>query len=99
MLEEKLENTQRDDTAQKIRQKIQEIEDDQIPRHRDTITINLVKNKRPPMNLVDDLDFKLNQDTGRIVPVFKYDPDEEPPLPPEPTFFTGRSARELLGDS
>ena len=99
MLEEKLENTQRDDTAQKIRQKIQEIEDDQIPRHRDTITINLVKNKRPPMNLVDDLDFKLNQETGRIVPVFRNDPDEEPPIPPEPTFFTGRSARELLGES
>ena len=99
MLEEKLENTQRDDTAQKIRQKIQEIEDDQIPRHRDTITINLVKNKRPPMNLVDDLDFKLNQETGRIIPIHKYDPDEEPPLPAEPTFFTGRSARELLGDS
>jgi hypothetical protein len=51
------------------------------------------------MNLVDDLDFKLNQETGRIVPVFRNDPDEEPPIPPEPTFFTGRSARELLGES
>lgn len=96
MLEEKLETTQRDDTAQKIRQKIQEIQDDLIPRHRDTITINLVKNKRPPMNLVDDLDFKLNQETGRIVPVFKYDPDEEPPMPVGETFTTGKSARELL---
>jgi hypothetical protein len=51
------------------------------------------------MNLVDDLDFKLNQETGRIVPIFKYDPDEEPALPIEETFTTGKSARELLGGS
>jgi len=37
--------------------------------HEHTITINLVKNKRPPMKLVDDLDFELNQRTGAISPL------------------------------
>jgi replicative DNA helicase len=31
-----------------------------------TLTVNLVKNKRPGGSLVDDVDFELEQDTGRI---------------------------------
>jgi KaiC/GvpD/RAD55 family RecA-like ATPase len=95
-LEEKLDNTQREDTARKIRERIHEIEEDLIPRHKDTITINLVKNKRPPMKLVDDIDFKLNGETGRIMPIYKYDPDEEPDMPLPETFTTAKTAREML---
>ena len=40
-----------------------------LARHQDTITFNLVKNKRPPSRLVDDTDFRLDADTGRIAPV------------------------------
>lgn len=35
-------------------------------RHRNTITFSLLKNKRPPSRLVEDTDFLLDADTGRI---------------------------------
>ena len=38
----------------------------ELERHQNTLTINLVKNKRPPGHLVDDVDFTLDQHTGRI---------------------------------
>lgn len=100
VLEDKLENTQRDDTAKKIRDKIYEIEHHLIPRHEDTITINLVKNKRPPMTLVDDLDFKLVKETGRLVDIYKHEPDDEPPLPLPPTYHEqgGKTAAQLLAE-
>lgn len=100
VLEEKLENTQREDTAKRIREKIYEIEHDLIPRHEDTITVNLVKNKRPPMTLVDDLDYKLIRETGRLVDIYKDDPDEEPDMP-LPAMFDeqhGKTAAQLLAE-
>lgn len=36
--------------------------------HLDTLTVNLVKNKRPPGRLVDDVDFTLEMNTGRLLP-------------------------------
>ena len=33
----------------------------------DTVTVALVKNKRPPSRLVDDMDFRIDTDTGRLV--------------------------------
>jgi hypothetical protein len=36
--------------------------------HLDTLTVNLVKNKRPPGRLVDDTDFTLEMNTGRLLP-------------------------------
>lgn len=41
----------------------------ELARHQHTVTFNLVKNKRPPSRLVDDTDFALDADTGRIRPV------------------------------
>lgn len=40
-----------------------------LRRHADTITISLVKNKRPPSHLVDDIDFRLDKATGRVTPL------------------------------
>lgn len=37
-------------------------------RHTHTVTFSLVKNKRPPSRLVDDTDFILDPDTGRVAP-------------------------------
>lgn len=34
--------------------------------HRNTVTLNLVKNKRPPCKLVDDVDFVLDESTGGL---------------------------------
>jgi KaiC/GvpD/RAD55 family RecA-like ATPase len=98
-LEERLEHPGLSDKAySKLIERIHYIQDDQIPRHRDTITISLVKNKRPPMTLVSDIDFRLDKDTGRLLPLrFEGDdPDDEPPLPLEETYSSGGSARELL---
>lgn len=40
----------------------------ELSKHLDSITFNVVKNKRPPSRLVDDTDFHLDRDTGRITP-------------------------------
>lgn len=40
-----------------------------LDQHRHTITVNLVKNKRPPARLVDDLDWYIDPDTGMIRPL------------------------------
>jgi len=34
--------------------------------HAHTLTLNLVKNKRPAGNLLDDIDFEIEQGTGRL---------------------------------
>jgi replicative DNA helicase len=100
LLEERLDSVNLSDKAYgKIMDRIRFIQDDQIPRHRDTITVSLVKNKRPPMTLVDDIDFKLDRETGRLLPL-RFDgddPDDEPPLPLPETYVSGGSARDLLG--
>ena len=42
---------------------------DQLRRHRHSVTFNLVKNKRPPSRLVDDVDFKIDPETGRVTAI------------------------------
>ena len=94
VLEEKLENTQNPTMADKLMDKIVDIKEDLIPRHRNTITVNLVKNKRPPMLKVDEIDFHLQQDTGRLVRIYKDAPEDEPPIP----FSKSLTAKELLAE-
>lgn len=48
--------------------RIQELEHDLLV-HEYTITLNLVKNKRPGGGTVDEIDFELEIETGRIVPM------------------------------
>lgn len=43
----------------------------ELKAHRDTVTFNLLKNKRPPGGLVDEADFKLDAETGRISTIEK----------------------------
>jgi len=43
-----------------------------LPRDEDTITVSLVKNKRPPCELLDDQDFKIDTRTGRMIAVEEY---------------------------
>lgn len=40
-----------------------------LERHHHTVTLSLAKNKRPPARLVADMDFHLDEDTGRITPL------------------------------
>lgn len=55
-----------------LRDRLLEAEHD-LRLHEHTITFNLVKCKRPPSRLVDDLDFTLDADTGRIKPFYVAD--------------------------
>lgn len=50
-------------------EKLREEAEHEMIRHWNTITLSLIKNKRPPGKLVDDLDFHLDQNTGRIKPI------------------------------
>lgn len=49
----------------------------ELRKHENTITVNLVKNKRPPARLVDDLDWHIDPLTGMIKPL-----DGDHPLSP-----------------
>lgn len=44
--------------------------------HRATVTVSLVKNKRPPGSLVDEIDFALDTSTGKLLTHAPYRPQE-----------------------
>lgn len=67
MLEEKVANSSNQKAIEDAQHKIHQITTIDLPRDLDTVTVSLVKNKRPPCNLVDDLDYKIEQDTGRVI--------------------------------
>jgi len=78
---------------QRLEQRLMEIKYDLMPRHVDTITLSLLKNKRPPGRLLDDMDFRLDPDIGRITPLG----DGEPPMPtPDQWIEGGGSATDFL---
>ena len=65
--QERLAAATQEATIARLEQLIQEAEYE-MERHRNTVTFNLPKNKRPPCRLVDDTDFILDPDTGRVRP-------------------------------
>lgn len=65
-LEEKIANTTNPSQEQLYRSKMQELIEVYLPRDEHTITVSLVKNKRPPCDLVDDVDFRIDTNTGRM---------------------------------
>jgi KaiC/GvpD/RAD55 family RecA-like ATPase len=95
-LEQKLENTSNPKMAEIYADRIHEIRHDLIPRHVDTITVNLIKNKRPPSGLVPDIDFRLDSETGRMIQIDKDDPGDEPDKPLPLPYTSGNSASALL---
>lgn len=66
MLEEKIANSTNPTSIQNYESKIREINEVLIPRDKDTITVSLVKNKRPPCDLIDDMDYVIDAATGRL---------------------------------
>jgi archaellum biogenesis ATPase FlaH len=64
-LQEKLDGASNPTSIDRYEQQIAEAEYD-LRRHQNTITFSLVKNKRPPSRLVDDTDFILDPETGRV---------------------------------
>lgn len=66
-LEAKLRDLRTKRPTQQVVDEISEAEYD-LQRHQNTITFNLVKNKRPPSRLVGETDYMLERDTGRVRP-------------------------------
>jgi KaiC/GvpD/RAD55 family RecA-like ATPase len=66
VLEEKIANASNPTSIQQYQQRKDEIEKIYLPRDKDTLTVSVVKNKRPPCDLVDDVDYLIDQETGRI---------------------------------
>lgn len=91
-LEYKLANSSNPQAQQRYTDQIAEIISVEIPRHMDTVSVGLVKNKRPPMTLVDEIDFTIDKDTGRL---FYTGKSESIPIQNDLN-IKGHSARELL---
>lgn len=67
VLEEKIAQAVNPTSIESYRRRKEEIEKIDLPRDADTLTVSLVKNKRPPCDLVDDLDRMIDQETGRLI--------------------------------
>lgn len=66
VLDDKIANASNPKSIEEYQRRKNEILNVDLPRDKDTITISLVKNKRPPCDLVDDLDYLIDSDTGRV---------------------------------
>jgi KaiC/GvpD/RAD55 family RecA-like ATPase len=68
-LEERMQNTINEKMLANYEAKYRQIVDYDLPNAQDTVTISLVKNKRPPCDLVDDVDFLLDRSSARLIPI------------------------------
>lgn len=66
VLEEKIANATNPKAIEEYKSRIRQIETVDLPRDMDTVTVSLVKNKRPPCDLVDDIDYRIDLGTGRV---------------------------------
>lgn len=66
--EERLARASQGSTIESARERIESLQRE-LRIHEYTITVSLVKNKRPGGGLVDDIDFELETGTGRLLPL------------------------------
>lgn len=66
LLEEKIANSTNPNSIAAYESKMAEIKNYMLPRDENTATINLVKNKRPPCDLVEDVDMLIDPANGRL---------------------------------
>lgn len=66
VLDEKIAQASNPNSIQQYQDRKRQIEQVDLPRDKDTLTVSVVKNKRPPCDLVDDVDYMIDQETGRI---------------------------------
>lgn len=66
ILDEKIASSVNQKSIEEYHSRKREIETIDLPRDMDTLTVSVVKNKRPPCDLVDDLDYHIDLETGRI---------------------------------
>ena len=77
-LEEKMQSTVNDKMLATYEAKFRQIQEYDLPAASNTVTLSLVKNKRPPCDLIDDVDFLLDRNTGRLI--LDRSPDTQIPL-------------------
>lgn len=65
-LEDKIANASNPSAIEQYESRIRELREVEIPRDENTITVSLVKNKRPPCELIDDQDYLIDADTGKL---------------------------------
>jgi KaiC/GvpD/RAD55 family RecA-like ATPase len=65
-LEEKMQSTVNEKLLAQYESKYRDIMDYEMPKAANTVTVSLVKNKRPPCDLIDDIDYTLDSQTGRL---------------------------------
>lgn len=65
-LEERIANASNPSAIEQMQNKIEELKRIHIPKDENTVTVSLVKNKRPPCELVDDEDFLIDPNTGKL---------------------------------
>lgn len=74
-LEEKMQGTVNGTLLANYEAKYNEIKNILLPSSENTVTVSLVKNKRPPCKLIDDIDFLLDPVTGKLVREKREDDD------------------------
>lgn len=94
-LEHKIANSSNMKAIQQWEERMREIVLYHIPEHQNTISLALVKNKRPPMGKTGELDYTIVPDTGRIEPI-PTDFEEEEHAVVEQLGFG--SARDILAN-
>ena len=65
-LEYKIANSSNPTYIAKWEDQIRSIVQVEIPAHENTVSVALVKNKRPPMRLIKEMDFQIDEHTGRL---------------------------------
>lgn len=66
MLEDKIANASNPTAIEGYHARIKQLKEIEIPKDENTVTISLNKNKRPPCELVEDEDYLIDQDTGKL---------------------------------
>lgn len=94
-LEYKISNSSNKSYIEKWEDQIRQIIHTEIPRHGNTVSIGLVKNKRPPMRLVPEFDFEIDQTTGRLA-IDRRREDDDQQKHAEFDFESSGSGRSIL---
>lgn len=97
-LENKIANASNPKMIQRWSEEMSQIIQIEIPQHSNTISMKLVKNKRPPMNLTSEIDFNIDPETGRLFLIGNGDDEGGyPEVHQDELNYSGSTGRALLG--
>lgn len=76
VLQERIDNATNPTSISMYEAKMKEIKEVLIPRDENTLTVSLNKNKRPPCELVDDEDYFIDAETGKLRRITTWQQDD-----------------------